>query len=90
MTEPLKITTIRGLIEASDEYLWTSAALDQLLQHNGNVSWIPLYKTIFNQIARLSPTALTEEMKNPSISEFLRRAKQNVSATPLNILRSET
>lgn len=82
-TGPLQITTIRGLIEAGDAYLWTSAALDQLLQHHGNFSWIPLYNMIFNHIARLSPAVLKEEMKNPSIGEFLRRAKQDSSSPPL-------
>lgn len=82
-TEPLKITTIRGLIEAGDAYFWTSAALDQLLHHNGDVSSTPLYKMIFSHVARLRPAALTEEMTNPSTRKFLGRAMQDVSATPL-------
>jgi hypothetical protein len=51
-TERPRLTTIRGIIEAGDYYTWSSAALDQLLPYHSEISWLPLFTTIFTQIAK--------------------------------------
>ncbi|KAL9620016.1 MAG: hypothetical protein Q9160_005393 [Pyrenula sp. 1 TL-2023] len=51
-TEIPYITTVRGLIEAGDEYLWTSAALDHLHIQHGNLTWVQLYEVVYEQIAK--------------------------------------
>jgi hypothetical protein len=50
-TKEPRLTTIRGLIHAGDQYLWTSAALDQLKISRGEICWVPLYRSVFNTVA---------------------------------------
>lgn len=51
-TKTPKLTTVRGLIEAGDKNLWSSAAFDQLEPYHGEVSWTPIYSAIYSQIAK--------------------------------------
>ncbi|KAL5324805.1 hypothetical protein ACEPPN_005923 [Leptodophora sp. 'Broadleaf-Isolate-01'] len=52
ITDTPVLTTVRGLIEAGDEYLWTSAALGHLQPQHGNLSWVTLYKAVYSQVAK--------------------------------------
>ncbi|KAI5817208.1 hypothetical protein BZA77DRAFT_245567, partial [Pyronema omphalodes] len=50
-TKEPRLTTIRGLIHAGDQYLWTSAALDHVKISRGEICWVPLYRSVFNTVA---------------------------------------
>jgi hypothetical protein len=80
-TKTPRITTLRGLIEAGDDYLWTSAALDHLPPQHGDLSWVPLYEAIYFQIAKHNDADLADAIKNPTISTILMRARKGDSGT---------
>jgi hypothetical protein len=92
-TETPQLTTIRGLIEAGDDYLWTSAALDHLQSQHGNLSWVPLYEAVFSQIARHNDchlesrsvipvdSKLASAIKHPTTNTALKRAQRDLSGT---------
>lgn len=75
------ITTLRGLIEAGDDYLWTSAALDHLQPQRGNLSWVVLYESVYFQIAKQTNSDLVAENKNPLVAATLMRARRGMSGT---------
>lgn len=50
-TQVPKLPSVGGLIEAGDLNLWSSAAIDQLEPHHGEISWEPIYSAIYSQIA---------------------------------------
>jgi hypothetical protein len=80
-TETPQLTTIRGLIEAGDDYLWTSAALDHLQPQHGNLSWVPLYEAVFSQIATHKDSKLVDAIKHPTTYTALERARRDLSGT---------
>jgi hypothetical protein len=75
-----RLTTIRGLIEAGDMGLWTSAAIDQMRVWHGEVCWVSLYRSIFKMAAQSSPGQKTAAQREytPLVSEYLRRAEVHV------------
>jgi hypothetical protein len=76
-TKAPKLTTVRGLIEAGDDGLWSSAAFDQLEPYHGAVSWIPIYSAIYSQIARDEESGFYEEKDDIDANKYLRRAGED-------------
>jgi hypothetical protein len=74
-TKVPEVTTIGGLIEAGDSYLWTSAVLDYLPQYHGDVSWVPLYSAIFNEVGRDEAAYNSQKERSPVVDIFLYRAR---------------
>ncbi|KAF4624599.1 hypothetical protein G7Y89_g13571 [Cudoniella acicularis] len=78
-TQKPRVTMLRGLIEAGDDYLWTSAALDHLPPQHGSLSWVPFYETVYTQIAysqvsKQNDALLADALQNPITSTALRRS----------------
>jgi hypothetical protein len=46
----LNVTRISGLIEAGDRGFWTSAALDRILDGHAEITWVPLFASIFEEV----------------------------------------
>ncbi|TAQ84974.1 hypothetical protein B7494_g6705 [Chlorociboria aeruginascens] len=66
-----KITTVRGLIQAGDENLWSSAAFDQIEPYHGEISWMPIYSAIYSQIAKEIANVVDSHA-----SKYLERARR--------------
>lgn len=77
-TDPPQLTTIRGLIEAGDNGLWTSAAIDQVRRSwHDEICWVPLYRSIFKMVAE--GEGLPGEMEfTPVVKEYINRAREDV------------
>jgi hypothetical protein len=53
----LNIPRVAGLIEAGDRGFWTSAALDRILEGHAEITWVPLFASIFEEVShsKLAP-----------------------------------
>jgi len=49
-TPVLQVTSITGLIEAGDRGFWTSTALDRIPAGHSDITWIPLFASIFEEV----------------------------------------
>jgi hypothetical protein len=47
----LNIPRVAGLIEAGDRGFWTSAALDRILEGHAEITWVPLFASIFEEVS---------------------------------------
>jgi hypothetical protein len=76
-TSPLKITTISGLIEAGDRGLFTSAALDYVQSAHLDVTWVSVFASIFEDIARQSDENTKAWSESSFISKVIARARRS-------------
>lgn len=83
ITKTPRITTVSGLIEAGDDNLWSSAAVDHLQSQHGNLSWVPLYEAVYTQISKhhAADGRLIDATKDPAISLALQRSRLGLSGT---------
>ena len=54
----LNVARVSGLIEAGDRGFWTSTALDRILEGHAEITWVPLFASIFEEVAHLDITGL--------------------------------
>lgn len=76
-TEPLCVTRITGLIEAGDRGLWTSAAFDHMPEGHAQISWVPLYGSIYEEVARKDSEKTIGWLGVGLTAEFLARARRS-------------
>jgi len=53
----LNVAWVSGLIEAGDCGFWTSAALDRILEGHAEISWVPLFASIFEEVSNLNASS---------------------------------
>lgn len=46
----LTLPSVGGLIEVADRGLWTSATLDHMLEIHPELTWVPLYEGVFDEL----------------------------------------
>ncbi|KAF7549235.1 hypothetical protein G7Z17_g6513 [Cylindrodendrum hubeiense] len=51
----LKVPSIAGLIETADRGLWTSTTLDHMPEIHPELTWVPLYESVFDDLVPILP-----------------------------------
>ncbi|KAK4231428.1 hypothetical protein QBC38DRAFT_408061 [Podospora fimiseda] len=73
-TSLIELPTIRGLIEAADQNYWTSRTLDHMDGLHPDLTWLPLYESIFDDLRHPDLSELPEIWtKNPILARVFEK-----------------
>ncbi|KAI9888395.1 MAG: hypothetical protein M1814_000511 [Vezdaea aestivalis] len=76
-TPGVRVPSVKGLIEAGDEGLWTSVVLDNLRTDKTRVGWVPLYEAVFEAVVEYRKREKSKEF-GEEVESFLERAEHKL------------
>lgn len=78
------IPTVRGVIEAGDDLLWTSSVIESMRWSDGEVSWLSLYQGVFNEIVWKPESDTEYERRSSALAPIIKQAQRHKEAVQIS------